>query len=330
MSPLRVAVLSLGGTIFMSQDPAGSGAAPGTDGHAAVTGIAVDGVQVDHREVANIGSPSIRPAHLREALDLARAEVDAGAAGVVLSHGTDTLEESAFLLERYWDRPQPLVLTGAMRAANAPGADGPANLRDAVRAAAAPAARALGVLVVMDAQAHGADRVSKLSSRSIGAFGSDPSGPLAVVAERDLHLLHRPLGRAAHLGGDLPRELPAVPVLALGIGDDAALLDAVPSGALAGLVLVGSGMGHVPASAMDRVRSLVAAGTAVVVATRTPRGGTSDRHYSYPGSEMDLIGAGATMAGLLPAHKARLLLQALLADGAGAARIRAVFAEFAV
>lgn len=330
MTSRRVTVLSLGGTIFMSHGPSGAGAAPGEDGHAAVAGIAVDGVEVTHREVANIGSPSIRASHLRSVLELARGEVDAGAAGVVVSHGTDTLEESAFLLERYWDRPQPLVLTGAMRAADAPGADGPANLRDAVRTAVSASARDLGVLVVFDAAAHLADRVSKLSSRAIGAFGSEPSGPLAVVAEDDLHLLHRPLGRAARLDGTIPPELPAVPVLALGIGDDAELLDAVPARSLAGIVLVGAGMGHVPAAVMPRVRALVAAGTAVVVATRTPRGGTSDRHYSYPGSEADLLAAGATMAGLLPAHKARLLLQALLADGADAARIREAFSAFAV
>lgn len=325
----RVALLSLGGTIFMTQDLTGLRAAPDASAGADLARTLIDGVAVGHTEVANVGSPSVTAAHLREVLELARAAVDGGASGVVLTHGTDTLEESAFVLNRYWDREAPLVLTGAMRPANAPGADGPANLRDAVRTAAAPSARGLGVLAVFDAMVHLADRVTKTSSRSVDAFASEPSGPVALVDEEDLRLVYRPLDRTALIGGDLPATLPRVPSLVSGIGEDLALLDSLTPGAIDGLVIAGAGMGHVSADAVPRVRALTDAGVPVVVATRVATGGTSTRHYDYPGSEVDLIANGAVMAGALPPQKARLLLQVLLSSGAQQDRVRRTFEAYA-
>lgn len=324
----HVQVLSLGGTIFMTQDEHGLRATPDASNGADLARTLIDGVAVEHHEIANVGSPSIRPSHLTEVLARAREAVADGASGVVVTHGTDTLEESAFLLNRYWDLDASLVLTGAMRPANAPGADGPANLRDAVRTACAPSARGLGVLAVFDALVHLADRVTKTSSRSVDAFASEPSGPVALVGEEDVHHVYLPTRRDAVIGGDMPDVLATVPVFSPGIGDDLELLDALPIGAVDGLVINGVGMGHVPAPAVPRLRALIDAGVPVVVATRVATGGTSTRHYDYPGSEVDLIENGAVMAGALPAQKARLLLQALLADGADVERVRAEFAAY--
>ncbi|ATG50239.1 L-asparaginase [Brachybacterium vulturis] len=324
----RVALLSLGGTINMTQDASGGNARP-DDGVGEHLLVAVDGARIDAHPLANVSSSDVRPHHLSAVLASARAAVDEGADGVVLTHGTDTLEETAFLLERYWDREAPLVVTGAMRPASDLGADGPANLRDAVRAATASSARGLGVLVVLDGHAHLADQVTKASSRSVSAFASAPSGPLAIIEQDDLRLLHRPLSRTARLPGSPPDHFPAVPVLAAGLDEDLALLDHIPPEQLAGLVIAGVGMGHVSPAAMPRLRRLLEGGIPVVVASRTWYGGTSTHHYAYPGSEVDLLDAGAVMAGLLPPAKARLLLQTLLADGADPDRIREAFGAFA-
>ncbi|WP_114853364.1 asparaginase [Brachybacterium sp. YJGR34] len=324
-----VTVLSLGGTIFMTQDAAGQRAAPDDDAGARLLAAALGGTPIASRALANTSSSDIRPHHLRDALEAARRAVDEGAPGVVLTHGTDTLEESAFLLDRYWDREEPLVVTGAMRPASELGADGPANLRDAVRTARAPSARGLGVLVVLDGHAHRAGEVAKVSSRSVAAFASAPSGPLAIVEAQDLRLLHRPLPRPAPLPGAPAAALPRVPLLTAGMDEDLSLLDHLPPGERIGLVVAGVGMGHVSPAAMPRLRRLIDEGTPVVVATRIPSGGTSTHHYAYPGSEVDLLESGAVMAGLLPPAKSRLLLQALLADGAGRERIRAAFADYA-
>ena len=286
-------------------------------------------MEIQAHPLANVSSSDVRPHHLAAVLAAARTTVDEGADGVVLTHGTDTLEETAFLLERYWDREAPLVVTGAMRPASDLGADGPANLRDAVRTATAPSARGLGVLVVLDGHAHLADQVTKASSRSVSAFASVPSGPLAIVERDDLRLLQRPLPRAARIPGAPPDRLPAVPVLTAGLDEDLELLDHLPPEQLRGLVIAGVGMGHVSPAAMPRLRRLLGGGMPVVVASRTVTGGTSTDHYAYPGSEVDLLEAGAVMAGLLPAPKARLLLQALLADGARTVRIREVIGAYA-
>lgn len=343
----RVLVLSLGGTIFMAQDAEGLRAMPSDEaGHAMVTSR-VDQVTVEHRALANVGSPSMRVALLSRALLEARAAVGSGAAGVVITHGTDTLEESAFVLDQWWDEQAPLVLTGAMRPATAPGADGPANLRDAVRTAASATARGLGVLVAMDGQAHAAARVTKVSTRSVDAFASEPGGPLGAVDETGLRLFGGAPARTA------AREVPAallnegtedgtedgieegpalarVAVVALGLGDDGELLDAIDPGSWAGLVVIGSGVGHVPAPAVDRIRRLTRTGMPVVVATRVPSGGTANDHYDYPGSEVDLIAAGCVMAGRLRPAAARLLLQLLLAERARPDRtdVEAAFAPF--
>ncbi|MDN5599896.1 MAG: asparaginase [Brachybacterium sp.] len=329
----RVALLSLGGTIFMSQDASGGNARP-DDGAGKRLLATVGGARIDARPLANVSSSDVRPHHLAAVLERARAAVDEGATGVVLTHGTDTLEETAFLLERYWDREAPLVVTGAMRPASDLGADGPANLRDAVRTAMAPSARGLGVLVAFDGHAHLADQVTKASSRSVAAFASAPSGPLAIIEPDDLRLLHRPLPRAAlldqqRLPASPPDRFPAVPVLSAGLDEDLALLDHVPPEQLAGLVIAGVGMGHVSPTAMPRLRRLLDAGIPVVVASRTWSGGTSTHHYAYPGSEVDLLDAGAVMAGLLPPAKARLLLQTLLSADSSAAQLRESFEAYA-
>lgn len=329
----RVQLLSLGGTIFMHQDADGRGAVPSDDAGAR---LAADlrgaggegGIELVHEEIANVSSASVRPSHLRTVLQRARAAVDAGACGVVLTHGTDTLEETAFLLNRFWDRDAPLVVTGAMRPANAAGADGPANLQDALHAAASPLARGLGVLVAFDGALHLADRVTKASSRSVSAFASEPSGPVALVDGPLLRLLFPAPTRPALVGGDLPEELPTVATVMSGLGDDLALLDALAAGALEGLVVAGAGMGHVAAGAVPRLTALVEAGVPVVVATRVASGGTSETHYAYPGAGADLVARGIVMAGLLSPQKARLLLQVLLAIGADAAAIREAFAGF--
>src|SRR5699024_7142750 len=123
----------------MSQDAAGGNARPDDSAGERLLAAVETGVEIQAHPLANVSSSDVRPHHLAAVLAAARTTVDEGADGVVLTHGTDTLEETAFLLERYWDREAPLVVTGAMRPASDLGADGPANLRDAVRAAPAAA-----------------------------------------------------------------------------------------------------------------------------------------------------------------------------------------------
>src|SRR5699024_10874491 len=155
------------------------------------------------------------------------------------------------------------------------------------------------------------------------------SGPMALVGEEDLRLLYLPLEPSAQIEGIMPNSLPRVATIVAGLGEDLSLLDGLPADSLDGLVIAGVGMGHVSAAAVPRVARLISDGVPVVVATRVATGGTSTRHYDYPGSEVDLIENGAVMAGALPPQKARLLLQGLLSVGADRERIREEFEAYA-
>ena len=250
------------------------------------------------------------------ALAWARTAVDDGAAGVVLTQGTDTIEETSYLLDLFWDRPEPLVVTGAMRSAQAAGADGPANLLAAVRCAAAPASRGRGVLVAFDDQVHQARWVAKTDSMATGAFASPTFGPTGRHAEGEVVYVS-PASRQEPLPwtGVLART-PRVALVTTWLGDDGTTLEAVRSSAPDGIVIAGFGAGHVSAATAEVV-GRAAADVPVVLASRTGSGPTARAVYDYPGSEIDLLARGAIGAGWLAPLKARLLLWALvLAMGA--------------
>ncbi|MGJ9412697.1 asparaginase [Aeromicrobium sp. CF4.19] len=314
----KVAVGSLGGTIAMT--PGASAPSPGrtagavvptlraADLLAAVPALA-EIATVTADDVRTVPGASLTEADLREALLWARAQVDAGAVGVVLTQGTDTLEETAYLLDLWWDRAAPLVLTGAMRSAAVPGADGPANLLAAVRTASAPAARDCGALVVMDDRVHAASRVRKSHATTTGAFTSPDTGPLGSVHEG--RVLVRPSRR--HPSLPLPVRTARVALLETHLGDDGALLRASAELDHDAVVLAAYGVGHVSAD-LAEVVSEVQARIPVVVASRTGAGSTARATYGFPGSETDLVRRGALLAGWLDPRKARVLTWAVLSS----------------
>lgn len=330
-----IAIAGLGGTIAMEAGAAGEGAQPalGVDRLVAAVPALRDpapglphGLRLSTRAIADVASPSVTLAHLRDVHDWARAQVENGAAGVVVTHGTDTLEESAFLLDLVWDRPEPLVFTGAMRPASAPGADGPANLLAAARTAASPAARDQGVLVCLDDTVHLAARVTKTDSMATSTFDSPGSGPLGRVVEGEYRPLWAQLARPAAL--PVPPSAPIrVPVIETGLDEDGDTIARLVGAGVRRLVLAGPGVGHVSQAAAEVVGRAVRDGVIVVMAARTLSGGTARALYGYPGSEVDLRERGVIQAGALSARKARLLLHVLTASGAGRAEIAREFAR---
>jgi len=153
--------------------------------------------------VCNVGSPSVTFDHVLDSLAWADGEVAAGAVGVVLTHGTDTIEETAYLLDLLWGRPEPLIVTGAMRSAEEVGADGPANLLAAVIAATHARLRGLGALLVMDDSIHLADRVTKTHAMAVSTFASPWGAPIGRVEEGRVVLDYLPADRRPD-----PLELP--------------------------------------------------------------------------------------------------------------------------
>ena len=325
MTKPRVAVGSLGGTIAMASE-SGIGVTPTLEAGdlvAAVPALA-SVASLEATTLAVLPSASLGHDDCARTLAWARAAVDGGAIGVVLVQGTDTLEETAYLFDLGWDRPEPLVVTGAMRSPQRAGSDGPANLLAAVTTAAEPASRGLGVLVVMNDEIHAAARVAKTDSMAVEAFRSPVFGPLGRLIEGRPVYGNRP-GRHASLGEPVPSAFPRVALLTAHLGDDGELLRLVTSAGFDGVVLAALGVGHVSTAVAEAV-SAVAGQLPVVFASRTGAGSTAKTTYGFVGSESDLLARGAIAAGWLTPVKARLLLGSLLCRGYGHDEIARQFA----
>jgi len=319
----KVSVLSLGGTIS-SVNTGGPGVRPSLTGEALVE--AVPGLS----EVAEVCAASVRQVpgwqltveDLIEVSEEATRAIDEGATGVVVTQGTDSIEETAFALDLLIDRDAPVVVTGAMRNPTLPGADGPANLLAAVTVAADGAACGLGALVVMNDEVHAARFVRKTHTQSPAAFRSPLAGPLGWISEGRASIATRPMGRrrVRPRGGGAED----VALLATFPGDDGRLVGAVGERGYSGLVVEALGGGHVPPPMVEPLAAL-AERMPVVLASRTGSGEVLRGTYDPPGSEMDLAGRGLIPAGMLDGPKARLFLALLLRSGASRAEIVEAF-----
>jgi L-asparaginase len=325
MSATRVAVAARGGTITMTSTAAdGQGVVPSLSAADLLRSVpALSHVEVEPATLATVPGASLSFADLVGVLAWARTAVDGGAAGAVVVQGTDTIEETAYLLDLYWDRPEPLVVTGAMRSAQAAGADGPANLSAAVQTAADQGARDRGVLVVLADQVHAAARVRKTRSSGPDVFRSPSFGPLAHVEEGRV-TFGAPASRVPPFTTPAPAQPGRVALLETHLGDEGELLRLVDDAGWDGVVIAGFGVGHVSGGLAEAVAD-VAVHRPVVVATRTGSGTTYTSTYGFVGSESDLLRRGAVMAGWLDARKARLLLSCLLGSQA---RLADVASEF--
>ncbi len=309
----EVLLLATGGTIAMRGDRAVPAAGPAE----LLAAVGLDGVQA--RDL--LGLPGAHVG-LADALLIARtAAREAGAGrGVVVTHGTDTLEETAFLCDLLHGGEAPVAFTGAIRPASAPGADGPANLLDAVALAGAADAAGLGCVVVFGGEVHAARGVRKVDSAGPSAFGSPGSGPLGRVVEGRLALRARPVRPARTLD---PERLDfCVGVVVATLGDDLEALDAPADGA----VLAALGGGHLSPAGLARLRA-AARRMPVVLAVRPERGATLASTYGFEGAEGDLRATGAIPAGSLSPQAARMKLLACLGCGLTGDELAQAFAS---
>jgi L-asparaginase len=323
-SSRRVDVISLGGTITMTTATAG-GVVPALSAHqllAAVPGLADLDIEVRAEDCRRLPGASLGFEDLTAVVKLIADRFAAGADGVVVVQGTDTIEETSYLLDLYHAGPQPIVVTGAMRNPTLAGADGPANLLAAIQTAASHQARDLGCLVVLADEIHAARRVRKTHSTSGSTFESPNGGPLGYLVEgRPVilnHLTHRsvlppPVGRQ-----------PRVALVTVVLGDDGGLVRQLTD-RVDGVVIAGFGVGHVPQVLVPLLEDL-AVGVPVVLASRTGAGSVLAGTYGFPGSERDLLDRGLISAGFLHPYKARVLLGALLGAGADRKSITAAVA----
>ncbi|HEX2016434.1 MAG TPA: asparaginase [Solirubrobacteraceae bacterium] len=318
-TPPRVLILGAGGTISMT----GSSAIPTLDAEALVGAIpSLEGQGVQSRTLLNLPSAHLT---LADQLGICHAARDAArqGTGVVVTHGTDALEETAMLCDVISDTQTPIVFTGAIRPASAPGADGPANLVDAISVAASAEAVGLGVLVVFGGEVHHARCVRKTDTTSLTAFSSPQTGPLGRVTEGHPTIWTR-LPRNAPLDPErLDRRVLVVPTTS---GDDGTLaraaLDTEPDGVVIGTL----GAGHLAPPLLE-LWATAARSMPVVAYCRPERGVVLTGTYGYAGSERDLRGTDIIPAGFLSPQAARMKLLACLAAGLSLPETRAAFAQ---
>ena len=319
----RVAVIALGGTVAMTSS-VGGGVQPSLSADqllAAVPGLASTGIAVATVDLRRKPGASLSFADLAALCAAIRAEIGAGADGVVVVQGTDTIEETVYLLDLAYAGTEPVVVTGAMRYPTMAGADGPANILAAIQVAASAQASGHGVLVVFADQIHAARQVRKTHATSIAAFTSPNTGPVGHLVEGRPVLLTHP--DRLVIGDFLDRDPPAVAVYTITLADDGALL-AGAADRIDGLIVAAFGAGHVPESLVPTLTDLAAA-IPVILASRTGAGPVLTSTYGFPGSEQDLRHRGLIPAGFLDPLKARLLLHTLLAAGAGRRTIERAF-----
>ncbi|MBS6157358.1 MAG: asparaginase, partial [Sutterella sp.] len=236
--------------------------------------------EVSGEQVSNIGSQNMTDKiWLKLAKRCNELLADPNVSGIVITHGTDTLEETAYLLDLVHNSEKPVCLTGAMRSAAEISPDGPANLLCAVRTAASPEARGKGVLVVMNEEIHAAREVVKSHSANTETFVSPFWGPLGYVDPDRVVFRRNTLGRQSIRPPELVED---VHLIKLASGSDSLLIDFLVERNVRGIVLEGFGRGNVPPAVLPGIRRAVERGIPVVITTRTIAGRVLDV-YGYEG-----------------------------------------------
>jgi L-asparaginase len=321
----RLAVVFTGGTISMVRDPVAGGnipaldgaailaLTPGLDSLAELTAIDLGRTPASHFSFGGL---------LEIGSEIRRAQADPAIDGVVVVQGTDAIEETAFFWDLILDRPEPVVVTGAMRTSSDADFDGPRNLRDAVRVAASPAMAGTGVSVVLAGTIEPADTVIKTHTSAFDTFKSLDGPRLGTVVDDEV-VVERARGPRRHISTE--RAVEDVALITATIGMDGRLLDAAATWAR-GIVVEATGAGNTTASLLEAGTRAMEQGIEVVLTTRCPSGAPSDA-YAFRGGGATWVRAGAILAGHLGGPKCRVALGLGLGAGLDHGGLEALLAD---
>jgi len=321
----RVVILSTGGTIAMDRTSTSEHPVPSLQGQDLLQRLAQHlpgDLEVLAEDIINIPSAHISLENIQKIAQTvnrydSRNELD----GVVITHGTDTMEESAYFVHLCYSGSQPVVYTGAMRAANETGYDGLRNLLSSIRVASSPQAANLGALIVMNEQIHSAGELRKLHTQRVDAFQSPPYGPIGEIALGKVSIARTVTRPSPALE---PNTVTPVPLIPLTADFEEALLDAIQAMSPQGIVIEALGGGRVPPKIIPHLTRFIEAGVPVVITTRCGIGPVVDS-YGYEGAHRHLKELGCHFAHHLSGSKARIKLMLALGNGLDSAALRTVF-----
>ena len=314
----RLLIFTTGGTIASKYNADAGGYTTAVGGDELVAAVPALGqvAEIEVCELANVSSTVLTPQVVFEwANRVAASLTEPDVVGAVVTHGTNTLEESAFLFDLVLDSAAPIVFTGAMHTVSDAITDGPRNLLTAARIAAHPEARDRGVLVVLNDEVHAARDVTKTSSESLESFGSPNWGPVGLVSRSavgDVVTFRGPAGRRPPIQASRIED--RVTYVSTVLGSDGTLLDAAIDGGTRGIVIEAFAGGEITPFMTDAVLRARDLGIPVVVTTRASRGRPIDL-YAGPGEGKWLQDHGVIFTNYLSGPKTRIAL--MLALGAG-------------
>ena len=305
----KILVLHTGGTISMQADSSGA-VVTSSDNPMNHVSNPLEGIQVHTLDFFNLPSPHIKPKHMLALYQKIKEEA-ANYDGVVITHGTDTLEETAYFLDTMEVPHMPIVLTGAMRSSNELGSDGVYNYLSALRVANDDRAADKGVLVVMNDEIHAAKYVTKTHTTNVSTFQTPTHGPLGLIMKQEILYFKTAEPRVRF---DLDHIQGLVPIISAYAGMTDELIDMLDLEQLDGLIIQAFGAGNVPKETAQKLESLLQKGIPVALVSRCFNG-IAEPVYAYQGGGVQLQKAGVFFVKELNAQKARLKL--LIALNAG-------------
>ncbi|WP_430611185.1 asparaginase [Enterococcus sp. DIV0876] len=301
----RILVLHTGGTIAMKEDTLTGGVSPDVSNPLMDAPIHIDeDVELIVEDIFNLPSPHMTPnemLQLKERIQLAHIS---GIDGVVITHGTDTLEETAFFLDTTIGSQLPIVVTGAMRSSNEIGSDGLYNFESAIRVAKCPDALNKGVLVVMNDEIHSARYVTKTHTTNIATFRTPTLGPIGLVTKHRIIFMQELLNNHQI---DVDRVDGLFPIVKAYAGMTGELFEALAESQIDGLVIEALGAGNLPPQTIDPLKKLLARHIPVVLVSRCFNG-IAEPVYDYPGGGIELQQLGIIFCNSINSQKARIKL----------------------
>ncbi|MHC5247679.1 asparaginase [Enterococcus sp. LJL90] len=301
---MKILALHTGGTIAMKENAAGKVAPDAGNPLLTSAPNLPAGVDLVVEEIFNVPSPHITPEHMLLLKNrIQRAETE-NFSGVVITHGTDTLEETAYFLDTTIGGLMPIAITGAMRSSNEIGSDGLYNFESAIRVAACPEAQGKGVLVVMNDEIHTARYVTKTHTTNVATFRTPTLGPIGIITKLHIRFMQELTGSDRI---DIQAVNGLIPIVKGYAGMHGDLIEALSESAIDGLVIEGLGAGNLPPQTLPALKKLLAKKVPVVLVSRCFNG-IVEPIYDYQGGGQELQQLGVIFCNGINSQKARLKL----------------------